>query len=357
MELTVDNTNTTSNIDDLSVATPTSLMTSTTTSPSMSTSTSSHSNTLDIDPATFKSTLPPRKRAKTQEEKEQRKIERILRNRRAAHASREKKRKHVEYLENYVLKLEANLTKLNNNYNQAFELLTKDNQELLLSKLEVLDDVSDLKEQIHSNMSGTRRSHNKKSNDEDIEEEDEDEHQEEVHVEKQEIKKEEPVSKKRKLNTKTKSKTKTKSSNKTMTSTPPSSVSSLSPDVTNFSGTNTTMSSPIQIKKEFNIDNIFIKKEFSQSPLQPTHQPEQQEQQHEIYLKSESKDAFWNYPSPLSFHDSPLQIDIDTSSSSSTSPSSSSSLISSSGPTNHSIADLAAISLASRANRIISVGL
>ena len=61
MELTVDNTNTTSNIDDLSVATPTSLMTSTTTSPSMSTSTSSHSNTLDIDPATFKSTLPPRK--------------------------------------------------------------------------------------------------------------------------------------------------------------------------------------------------------------------------------------------------------------------------------------------------------
>ena len=163
-------------------------MTSTTTSPSMSTSTISHSNTLDIDPATFKSTLPPRKRAKTQEEKEQRKIERILRNRRAAHASREKKRKHVEYLENYVLKLETNLMKLNNNYNQAFELLTKDNQELLLSKLEVLDDVSDLKEQIHSNMSGTRRSHNKKSNDEDIEEEDEDEHQEEGHVENKKLK-------------------------------------------------------------------------------------------------------------------------------------------------------------------------
>ena len=104
--------------------------------------------------------------------------------------------------------------KLNNNYNQAFELLTKDNQELLLSKLEVLDDVSDLKEQIHSNMSGTRRSHNKKSNDEDIEEEDEDEHQEEGHVEKQEIKKEEPVSKKGnlipKLNLKQKQKVPTK---------------------------------------------------------------------------------------------------------------------------------------------------
>jgi transcriptional activator HAC1 len=43
--------------------------------------------------------LPPRKRAKTQDEKEQRRIERIMRNRQAAHASREKKRKHVEELE------------------------------------------------------------------------------------------------------------------------------------------------------------------------------------------------------------------------------------------------------------------
>lgn len=55
------------------------------------------------------STLPPRKRAKTQEEKEQRRIERILRNRRAAHASREKKRKHVEFLESSVHKLENNI--------------------------------------------------------------------------------------------------------------------------------------------------------------------------------------------------------------------------------------------------------
>ena len=149
--------------------------------------------------------------------------------------------------------------KLNNNYNQAFELLTKDNQELLLSKLEVLDDVSDLKEQIHSNMSGTRRSHNKKSNDEDIEEEDEDEHQEEGHVEKQEIKKEEPVSKRGNLIPKLNLK-QNKSSNKTMTSTPPSSVSSLSPDVTNFSGTNTTMSSPIQIKRNLILIIFFLLK-------------------------------------------------------------------------------------------------
>nr|BBB86738.1 transcription factor Hac1 [Ogataea thermomethanolica (nom. inval.)] len=53
--------------------------------------------------------LPPRKRAKTEEEKEQRRVERILRNRRAAHASREKKRRHVEYLENYVTDLESAL--------------------------------------------------------------------------------------------------------------------------------------------------------------------------------------------------------------------------------------------------------
>lgn len=43
--------------------------------------------------------LPPRKRAKTKDEKEQRRIERIMRNRQAAHASREKKRKHLEELE------------------------------------------------------------------------------------------------------------------------------------------------------------------------------------------------------------------------------------------------------------------
>ncbi|SCV02208.1 LAMI_0G16864g1_1 [Lachancea mirantina] len=50
-------------------------------------------------PKNFKSTLPPRKRAKTKEEKEQRRIERILRNRRAAHQSREKKRLYLQFLE------------------------------------------------------------------------------------------------------------------------------------------------------------------------------------------------------------------------------------------------------------------
>lgn len=50
-------------------------------------------------PRDFKTSLPPRKRARTQEEKEQRRIERILRNRKAAHHSREKKRAHLEELE------------------------------------------------------------------------------------------------------------------------------------------------------------------------------------------------------------------------------------------------------------------
>lgn len=50
-------------------------------------------------PEDFKTSLPPRKRAKTKEEKEQRRIERILRNRKAAHHSREKKRMHLQLLE------------------------------------------------------------------------------------------------------------------------------------------------------------------------------------------------------------------------------------------------------------------
>jgi len=43
--------------------------------------------------------LPPRKRAKTEAEKEQRRVERVIRNRNAAHASRERKRAEVDRLE------------------------------------------------------------------------------------------------------------------------------------------------------------------------------------------------------------------------------------------------------------------
>ncbi|ROT37522.1 hypothetical protein SODALDRAFT_351788 [Sodiomyces alkalinus F11] len=56
-----------------------------------------------------KTNLPPRKRAKTEDEKEQRRVERVLRNRRAAQSSRERKRLEVEALEKKNKELEAAL--------------------------------------------------------------------------------------------------------------------------------------------------------------------------------------------------------------------------------------------------------
>lgn len=53
-----------------------------------------------------KTNLPPRKRAKTDDEKEQRRVERVLRNRRAAQSSRERKRQEVEALEKRNRELE-----------------------------------------------------------------------------------------------------------------------------------------------------------------------------------------------------------------------------------------------------------
>ncbi|KAF2865904.1 hypothetical protein BDV95DRAFT_585345 [Massariosphaeria phaeospora] len=56
-----------------------------------------------------KTNLPPRKRAKTDDEKEQRRIERVKRNRLAAHNSRERKRQEVEALQGEKDKVEADL--------------------------------------------------------------------------------------------------------------------------------------------------------------------------------------------------------------------------------------------------------
>lgn len=53
--------------------------------------------------------LPPRKRAKTEDEKEQRRIERIKRNRAAAHNSRERKRQETETLAVALAKVQAEL--------------------------------------------------------------------------------------------------------------------------------------------------------------------------------------------------------------------------------------------------------
>ncbi|KAK6198719.1 uncharacterized protein RJT21DRAFT_115675 [Scheffersomyces amazonensis] len=117
--------------------------------------TSDSSNSIPTD-LNFKTSLPPRKRAKTKEEKEQRRVERILRNRRAAHASREKKRKHVEYLESYVLKLEANLQSLTTNFNSVSGLLSSD--QLSSIKLIDLQDVEDLKQKIHQNLNSSAAS-------------------------------------------------------------------------------------------------------------------------------------------------------------------------------------------------------
>ena len=56
-----------------------------------------------------KTSLPPRKRAKTEDEKEQRRIERVKRNRLAAHNSRERKRQEYEVLQTEKDELEANM--------------------------------------------------------------------------------------------------------------------------------------------------------------------------------------------------------------------------------------------------------
>lgn len=56
-----------------------------------------------------KTSLPPRKRAKTEDEKEQRRIERVKRNRLAAHNSRERKRQEYEVLQAEKDQLEADL--------------------------------------------------------------------------------------------------------------------------------------------------------------------------------------------------------------------------------------------------------
>ncbi|KAH7018241.1 uncharacterized protein B0I36DRAFT_335567 [Microdochium trichocladiopsis] len=61
-----------------------------------------------------KTNLPPRKRAKTEDEKEQRRVERVLRNRRAAQSSRERKRQEVEALEERCKQLEEALRERNN---------------------------------------------------------------------------------------------------------------------------------------------------------------------------------------------------------------------------------------------------
>ncbi|KAF5529284.1 basic region leucine zipper [Fusarium mexicanum] len=53
--------------------------------------------------------IPPRRRAKTADEREQRMVERVLRNRRSAHNSRERKKIELERLQQRVVELEQTL--------------------------------------------------------------------------------------------------------------------------------------------------------------------------------------------------------------------------------------------------------
>ncbi|KAL7266401.1 transcription factor that binds to CRE motif [Rhizina undulata] len=88
------------------------------TASSTSTSSSSSSTTEKKPPKKRKSwgqelpipttNLPPRKRAKTEPEKEQRRVERVLRNRQAAQASRERKRQEYLAMEQKAAELESN---------------------------------------------------------------------------------------------------------------------------------------------------------------------------------------------------------------------------------------------------------
>uniref|UniRef100_A0A060T574 ARAD1B08294p1 n=1 Tax=Blastobotrys adeninivorans TaxID=409370 RepID=A0A060T574_BLAAD len=82
--------------------------------------------------------LPPRKRAKTEDEKEQRRVERILRNRQAAHASREKKRKHVEDLERKCVTLTSENDQLQKQVAEAKQSQVQmlEQQYLLMARLQ-----------------------------------------------------------------------------------------------------------------------------------------------------------------------------------------------------------------------------
>ncbi|KAL6718281.1 hypothetical protein ACLMJK_004369 [Lecanora helva] len=77
---------------------------------------------------TPKTNLPPRKRAKTDDEKEQRRIERVIRNRQAAQTSRERKRQEVEKLEGEKMSIEQQNDML------KARLLTAEHEKFLLEQ-------------------------------------------------------------------------------------------------------------------------------------------------------------------------------------------------------------------------------
>ncbi|KAK5107792.1 hypothetical protein LTR62_000660 [Meristemomyces frigidus] len=94
-----------------------------------------------------KTMLPPRKRAKTDDEKEQRRIERIKRNRAAAHNSRERKRQETESLAMSLARVRAELNAYKNLHGPlpshiVLPEVTLDNGELASHEPEDEDDSS-----------------------------------------------------------------------------------------------------------------------------------------------------------------------------------------------------------------------
>ncbi|ESZ95155.1 hypothetical protein SBOR_4455 [Sclerotinia borealis F-4128] len=81
-----------------------------------------------------KTNLPPRKRAKTEDEKEQRRVERVLRNRRAAQSSRERKRQEVDALEAEKIQIERR--------NRDLELMLADMSSRYATVLQKLEEVT-----------------------------------------------------------------------------------------------------------------------------------------------------------------------------------------------------------------------
>lgn len=136
------------------------------------------------------SSLPPRKRARTEAEKEQRRVERIIRNRKAAHASREKKRKHVEHLESYVKALEENLSQMYQNQSMILDHLKSIDSSVnfdLVSIIERPDDLLSSEDENLTSDSGKQSPKKQKlSNEKYIQNDDEEQEEQEEHEEKEE---------------------------------------------------------------------------------------------------------------------------------------------------------------------------
>ncbi|KAG8626449.1 hypothetical protein KVT40_005394 [Elsinoe batatas] len=100
-----------------------------------------------------KTNLPPRKRAKTEDEKEQRRIERIKRNRAAAHNSRERKRQEAEGLAVANEKLVAKMKEMQHMIEVQAAQLDKCKEQLGGSLPAISEEDQELFERRYSNQS------------------------------------------------------------------------------------------------------------------------------------------------------------------------------------------------------------